>query len=194
MNAAPWLFVRLGCPRRAPDALSRQNRDGRNSFPKRNTSKSERSDIKWQAEKNIDIQHFDDLQKKIDMMVFGFSYWGKTSRRASRSLSGSVNMSRDYRTSVTCKGAFVRQRDSHLCFPLLKEKKLLFGSLELQIRGAVHRLADKNRHEARFSVNLHRNPTWVHQFGNKNQHGARFSGKFAPNPTCGSPLGTKNPT
>ena len=42
-------------------------------------------------------------KKEIDMMVFGFSHWRKTPRRASRSLSGSVNMSRDFITRVMFK-------------------------------------------------------------------------------------------
>ena len=62
----------------------------------------------WQAEeRKKHVPHFDDLQKTIDMMAFGFSHWWKTPRRASRGLNGSVNMSREYRISVTCRRASV---------------------------------------------------------------------------------------
>ena len=49
-------------------------------------------------------------------------------------------------------------------------EKKLFGSMEPQIRGAVHRLAHKTRYRTLFSWNSHSSPT------------------------CESPLGTKNPT
>ena len=54
-----------------------------------------------QAEEKVPMFHISTICKKeIGTMVFGFSHWGKTPRRASRSLSGSVNVLRDDRTSI----------------------------------------------------------------------------------------------
>ena len=92
-------------------------------------------------------------------------------------------MSRDSRTSTTYRGGFcTTPRSSFVFFTF---EKTLFGSLELQIRGAVYRLAQKNdmRDGFRGIFTEIRHELTVLEAKTDMRHVSRAN--FHLNPTCG---------